>query len=79
MIPLNVFLLRNPDYHSVICSLLLAAGVCYGMGQYKYTVDISKPRGLRLVKVIAVTQFGVIVVTRVFVFIMCGARLLAAV
>ena len=52
VLPLNLYMLRDPSYHNVACSLLLAAGVCYGLGQWKYTLDLTSPGGLLRVKAI---------------------------
>ena len=76
VIPLNLFMLQEPDYHKVACSLLLAAGICYGLGQYKYTLDLKTASGLQQVKAIAVIQFVVIAITRAGIFFYSGVNLL---
>ena len=51
-------MLKNPHYHKVACALLLAAGICYGFGQYKYTIDLASPYGLFQVSVVRASGVG---------------------
>lgn len=55
---MNVYMLKNPHYHKVACALLLAAGICYGFGQYKYTIDLASPYGLFQVSVVRASGVG---------------------
>jgi len=64
-------LIVYPDarpFHYISCSLLLAAGIAYGFGCYKFTLDTSEPRGFRVYKVIVMVQFVVIWLTRCYVW-----------
>ena len=44
-VPLCRHLVHDKDFHLIAFSLLLAAGVCYGTGQYKFTLDIGTRSG----------------------------------
>merc|ERR1712166_613192 len=78
-LPMARHLALNPDYHLIAFSLLFAAGVNYLTGQYKFTLDISTASGLNQVKVIAVIQSTTIMVTRVYIWLTAGHRLLTLV
>merc|ERR1712166_334354 len=79
VLPMTRHLALNPDYHLIAFSLLFAAGINYLTGQYKFTLDISTASGLNQVKVIAVIQFTTIMVTRVYIWLTAGHRLLTLV
>jgi hypothetical protein len=77
--PLLCRLTDNPHFHLLTFNLLLGAGICYGFGQYKYTLDIRTTWGLRQVQLIACLQFVCIVWTRAYVWIRSGYHLALAV
>ena len=41
VLPLNHYYPHMRAYHAIACALLLAAGICYFTGQYKFTLDIE--------------------------------------
>merc|ERR1719401_984951 len=55
-------------YHRVALSLLMSAGVCFLIGQYKFTIDGKTPRGLACVKRIMAVQFVTNWLARVFIW-----------
>eukprot|EP00658_Telonema_sp_P-2_P058438 TRINITY_DN46927_c0_g1_i1.p1 TRINITY_DN46927_c0_g1~~TRINITY_DN46927_c0_g1_i1.p1 ORF type:complete len:202 (+),score=48.27 TRINITY_DN46927_c0_g1_i1:162-767(+) len=75
VIPMTRHLGDNLDYHLIAFSLLSAAGVCYGTGQYKFTLDITTRPGMVQVKLIALIQFVAIVLTRAYIWVTSGTRM----
>ena len=78
VIPLCRFLIEHESTHRIPLALLLAAGICYGTGQYKFTLDITSKSGLMQVKAIAFIQWATIMYTRVYVWYTCVSQLLIA-
>ncbi|CAK0827797.1 unnamed protein product, partial [Prorocentrum cordatum] len=57
-----------PEYHKIACSLLLAAGICFLSGQYKFTLDVKSKREFLQYKAIVLVQFVTIWYTRCLVW-----------
>ena len=75
ILPMNTSqYVSSPWYHAIAVSLLLAAGICFSTGQYKFSLDVSTAAGLRKFKAIVVIQFITIWITRVFVWYPCGVQ-----
>lgn len=68
VIPMNLKYSDLPAYHYTMSSLLLAAGICFLAGEYKFTLDTDKRRDMLQYKAIAVIQFVTIWFTRGFVW-----------
>jgi hypothetical protein len=79
MPPLIRRLPLNPHLHFMAFNFLLGAGICYGFGQYKYTLNIRTRWGLRQVQAISCLQFICILWTRVYLWMTCGYHLVLAV
>lgn len=57
--------------------MLFCAGVCYGLGQYKYTIDTSTRSGFFTVQSIATAQFVVTLAVRGGLYFYNGLRLIS--
>ena len=57
-----------PAYHRIVFSLLLAAAICVGLGQYKMTLDIKTRAGLLQFKVCVIIPFFVMLWARGYVW-----------
>merc|ERR1712039_221709 len=67
-IPMNMRYVSLQAYHYIACSLLLAAAICFGTGQYKFTLDTSKRWELIQFKAIVLVQAVTIWFTRGYVW-----------
>jgi len=68
VIPMNMKYSYMPEYHKIACSLLLAAGICFLSGQYKFTLDVKSKREFLQYKAIVLVQFVTIWYTRCLVW-----------
>lgn len=69
MLPMNLNYVNRYEYHQTACSLLMAAALCYGLGCYKFTLDIAKKNSdFLLYKLLVVVQLGIILYTRVYLW-----------
>lgn len=68
VIPMNLKYSSLPDYHKIACSLLLAAGVCFLAGQYKFTLNMKDRFEFIQIKTITLVQCITIWYTRGFVW-----------
>ena len=57
-----------PAYHRIVYSLLLAAAICVGLGQYKMTLDIKTRAGLLQFKICVIIPFFVMLWARGYVW-----------
>ena len=57
-----------PAYHRIVFSLLFAAAICVGLGQYKMTLDIKTRGGLLQFKICVVIPFFVMLWARGYVW-----------
>ena len=57
-----------PAYHRIVYSLLLAAAICVGLGQYKMTLDIKTRGGLLQFKICVIIPFFVMLWARGYVW-----------
>lgn len=64
VIPMNARYAHLPAYHKIAASLLLAAGICFLTGQYKFTLDMRNRGNFVQYKVIVVLQLATIWFTR---------------
>jgi len=64
ILPMNIYYPHLESYHRVCVALLGAAGVCYLLMLYKFSVNASSHTGLRACKIISVAQFLVLGFTR---------------
>jgi len=67
-IPMNLHYPSLAAYHRVAFSLLFSAGVCFLVGQYKFTIDGRTERGLACIKKIMAVQFVMNWLARVVVW-----------
>jgi len=56
------------EYHQTAVSLLMAAAICYGVGCYKFAIDIGKKTSFYLYKLMVVLQLAIILYTRVYLW-----------
>lgn len=68
VIPMNLYYSWLPAYHKIAFALLAAASICFGLGQYKMSLDVSKRTGFTIFKLIVFSAFVTIVYTRVYVW-----------
>jgi len=64
VIPMNLHYAWLPAYHKICVALLGAAAICFGLGQYKLTLDVTSRSGFTKFKLIVTFAFVVIVYTR---------------
>ena len=57
-----------PAYHRIVFSLLFAAAICVGLGQYKMTLDIKTRGGLLQFKICVIIPFFVMLWARGYVW-----------
>lgn len=76
IMPMLLNYLALAEFHYLVCSLLLAAGIVQLAGSYKFTLDTSQPSGFRQYKVIVAIQFVTIWFSRCFLWFWCFARAL---
>lgn len=68
IVPLVLYYPSLPSFHYIATSLLLAAGICFTTGSYKFTLDVSNKSGFVQYKVIVIVQLLTILFTRGFVW-----------
>eukprot|EP00929_Paragymnodinium_shiwhaense_P014889 TRINITY_DN122872_c0_g1_i1.p1 TRINITY_DN122872_c0_g1~~TRINITY_DN122872_c0_g1_i1.p1 ORF type:complete len:365 (+),score=64.71 TRINITY_DN122872_c0_g1_i1:159-1253(+) len=76
IVPLNVKYPQLNEYHYIACSLLLAAGVCFLLGNWKFTLNTQSKSGFYTYKVIVVLQFITVIASRIFIWFYSGVNLL---
>lgn len=76
-IPMNMQYPSIAAYHRAAFSLLFSAGVCYGLGQYKFCLDSKTEDGLRKIKTIMTVQFVMNWVARVWIWFPCVFSILS--
>lgn len=76
VIPMNLKYVSQAAYHWIAFSLLFSAGVCYGFGQYKFTLDGRTREGLAAIKRIVLMQFITNWLTRVVIWFPASVSLL---
>lgn len=64
VIPMNLHYAWLPAYHKIAVALLGAAAICFGLGQYKLTLDITSRSGFAAFKMIVISSGLVIIYTR---------------
>lgn len=70
VLPMNLKYVHRYEYHQTAVSLLMAATLCYGAGCWKFTLDIgNKKRDFMLYKIVALFQLGIILYTRLYLWI----------
>jgi hypothetical protein len=65
---MNAHYVWLPAYHRIVYSLLLAAAICVGLGQYKMTLDIKTRAGLLQFKICVIIPFFVMLWARGYVW-----------
>jgi hypothetical protein len=75
--PMAVYHPSMAAFHKIAGSLLLAAGVCYLAGAYKFTLDMKTRSGLMQFKAIVALQAVVIVYTRGYLWFANAFELLS--
>merc|ERR1712127_1115485 len=55
-------------FHRIACSLMLAAGISYTTGAYKFTLNTSEPGGFCRYKAVVVIQLVTIYYTRLYLW-----------
>merc|ERR1719217_1683250 len=68
VVPMILYYPSLPAFHYIAMSLLLAAGICFTTGSYKFTLDVKSKSGFRQYKVIVILQLVTILFTRGFVW-----------
>lgn len=68
VIPMNLKYAYLPEYHTIACSLLLAAGICFLSGQYKFTLSMKDRGEFLQFKAIVLIQFLTVWYTRCLVW-----------
>merc|ERR1712138_352752 len=76
MVPMNLKYPTLPEYSYIVASSLLAAGVCFATGQYKFTLDCKVKSDFYQYKTIVVIQFVTVWVTRFFIWFYSAHNLL---
>jgi len=56
VVPMNLRYPYLEPYHQIVCALLLAAGICFLAGQYKFTLDTKTVGGFYRYKLIVLVQ-----------------------
>ena len=65
---MNAHYVWPPAYHRIVFSLLFAAAICVGLGQYKMTLDIKTRGGLLQFKICVIIPFFVMLWARGYVW-----------
>ena len=65
---MNAHYVWLPAYHRIVFSLLFAAAICVGLGQYKMTLDIKTRGGLLQFKICVIIPFFVMLWARGYVW-----------
>lgn len=68
IVPLVVTYPSLPAFRNIAISLLLAAGICFTTGSYKFTLDVTSKNGFMQYKAIVLMQLVTILFTRGFVW-----------
>jgi len=68
VMPMNLHYPYLVPYHQIVCSLLLAAGICFMAGQYKFTLDTKTVDGFYKYKFIVALQLVTILFTRGYIW-----------
>lgn len=68
VVPMNLYYPHLEPYHQIVCALLLAAGVCFLSGQYKFTLNTKTLSGFYQFKGIVLLQLVTILFTRGFIW-----------
>lgn len=69
LFPMNLFYAHRFEYHQTAFSLLMAAGLCYGLGCYKFSLNIiEKKFDFVLYKALVLCQLAIILYTRVYLW-----------
>merc|ERR1712232_997740 len=68
VVPMNLHYPYLEPYHEIVCALLLAAGICFLAGQYKFTLNTKTVEGFYQYKLIVVVQLVTILFTRGYVW-----------
>uniref|UniRef100_A0A0G4IE32 TLC domain-containing protein n=1 Tax=Chromera velia CCMP2878 TaxID=1169474 RepID=A0A0G4IE32_9ALVE len=66
--PMCAFYVELRQFHVAACSLILAGGVSFLIGQFKFTLDVSQPNSLLLYKSLILFQLGLLLYTRVYIW-----------
>lgn len=66
--PMNVYYPHRVEYHQTAVSLLMAAALCYGVGCWKFALDLGKGKDFFLYKLAVLFQLGTILYTRVYLW-----------
>jgi len=64
--PMNAHYVHLPAYHRIAFALLAAAAVCFGVGQWKMSLDISTRAGFHKFRAAVIVSFLTIGYTRVY-------------
>jgi len=78
MVPMLVYHTAMREFHLIAISLLLAAGICFLSGSYKFTLDTESRNDALCYKAIVLLQFTTIWLTRGYVWFTQGMSLLSA-
>merc|ERR1719217_584889 len=57
-----------PSFHKISAALLGAASICFGLGQYKLSLNVTTRSGFATFKVIVIAAFVTIIYTRAYVW-----------
>ena len=68
VLPMNQKYIHLVAYQQTVVSLLLAASICYAAGNYKFTLEVTKPSGFYQYKLVVLAQLGTILYTRVYLW-----------
>lgn len=67
-LPLLIHYPHAAEFHRISCALILAAGIAFSTGSYKFTLDTSIPRDFMRYKMIVVFQLAVILYARMWLW-----------
>jgi len=76
--PMVLYYSSLPSFHTIAIALLLAAGICFTTGSYKFTLDMTKTSDWYQFKFIVVLQTVTILYTRGYIWFVHAAAALAA-
>lgn len=68
VLPMNLHYVHRFEYQQTAFSLLMAASLCYGLGCYKFALDIGKKKQFLLYKFLVLLQLAIILYTRVYLW-----------
>lgn len=75
--PMVLYYAYLPSFHTIAFALLLAAGICFTTGSYKFTLDTTKTSDWYQFKFIIVIQMVTILYTRGYIWFVHAPALLA--